>query len=661
MTYRRAKSLDKNLIFAEYFNSEQEVRRNGGVPTSGVEFNRGIATFGGSGSGDWIHFENIRSPLIGRYSIRIQFKIDESTTNDLLMDFRGSAAGTGCYVTVSNTVLSVSTAGVSKRYVNGVETNAFEIGEWTDFVISGWDINTQGFPYIAANYAAGGELACDVRLFEIYEGTLTAEEVSNLYNDARYVVPNLEHGIQVGSELHPDPTFSDPANLTLDRWTIADNKATLTAGGNSTLVCLGEPDSGSIGDLYQITITIDDWSAAHPTSGYLRLYLDANPAYVDVPVTVGVGTFSYNVRQTHNTESFDIRGVNITEAGSVVVSGISYKKATVEPTSKILHVTARDGVCRNLLSGGVNDKELVPDPTFQNESLWTTPTPASFIFTDGGIDINTSTADYIYDTSSLSGSPLNKTFQICFKVKNYQSGSIKGYLGATPSVYKTGNGVFVINSTVTNADPLVYVQAGPSGFVGTIEYMYIKEVIPEVTNTDIEVVKDGQIRVPRFNGSTSKIDCGDYNDLTGDITVLAWVKTVDNKVAYGIIGNGQMFVRYGVSTINYIITGSADTTDEYVPNLTEWRCGEYHLIAWARRKDGSSDGIYFDGKSMTIGGTPETPVAGTENITIGGGAVYIASSDNLNGNIAEVIVLEGLLTPEEISQFYTATKHLYGK
>jgi hypothetical protein len=29
MAYRRAKNLDKNLVFAEYFNSEQEVRRNG--------------------------------------------------------------------------------------------------------------------------------------------------------------------------------------------------------------------------------------------------------------------------------------------------------------------------------------------------------------------------------------------------------------------------------------------------------------------------------------------------------------------------------------------------------------------------------------------------------------------------------------------------------
>jgi hypothetical protein len=46
MAYRRAKNLDKNLVFAEYFNSEQEVRRNGGelVDHTGVfSFDQGNA------------------------------------------------------------------------------------------------------------------------------------------------------------------------------------------------------------------------------------------------------------------------------------------------------------------------------------------------------------------------------------------------------------------------------------------------------------------------------------------------------------------------------------------------------------------------------------------------------------------------------------------
>ena len=49
MSYQRYKSLDKNLIFAEYMNSEQETRRNGGVPTD-VIFDKGVATFNGSSS-----------------------------------------------------------------------------------------------------------------------------------------------------------------------------------------------------------------------------------------------------------------------------------------------------------------------------------------------------------------------------------------------------------------------------------------------------------------------------------------------------------------------------------------------------------------------------------------------------------------------------------
>jgi hypothetical protein len=46
MSYRRYKNSDKSLVFAEYFNSEQEVRRNGGVPTD-VTFERGVLSLMG--------------------------------------------------------------------------------------------------------------------------------------------------------------------------------------------------------------------------------------------------------------------------------------------------------------------------------------------------------------------------------------------------------------------------------------------------------------------------------------------------------------------------------------------------------------------------------------------------------------------------------------
>ena len=73
-----------------------------------------------------------------------------------------------------------------------------------------------------------------------------------------------------------------------------------------------------------------------------------------------------------------------------------------------------------------------------------------------------------------------------------------------------------------------------------------------------------------------------------------------------------------------------------------------------------SDGdceLYLNGEWDT-GGDSGTPAAGTENILVGDRG---AGTTNFDGDIPEVIVLSGLLTAEEISQYYTATKHLYGK
>jgi hypothetical protein len=68
MSYRRGRNLDKDLIFAEYFNSEQEVRRNGGVISNAVITN-GCASFDSDG---YVQFERPLPP--GTYSVRIKLK-----------------------------------------------------------------------------------------------------------------------------------------------------------------------------------------------------------------------------------------------------------------------------------------------------------------------------------------------------------------------------------------------------------------------------------------------------------------------------------------------------------------------------------------------------------------------------------------------------------
>ena len=64
-------------------------------------------------------------------------------------------------------------------------------------------IRTDDVAYIGTDGDATGQsLDGNMSLVEIYNKVLTAEEVSNLYNDARYVLPNLEHAFQGGASLN---------------------------------------------------------------------------------------------------------------------------------------------------------------------------------------------------------------------------------------------------------------------------------------------------------------------------------------------------------------------------------------------------------------------------------------------------------------------------
>jgi len=187
------------------------------------------------------------------------------------------------------------------------------------------------------------------------------------------------------------------------------------------------------------------------------------------------------------------------------------------------------------------------------------------------------------------------------------------------------------------------------------------ETVPSVVATDVEVVKEGSIYAMRFNGSTSKIDCGDYSDLTGDLTFLAWV----NVVSFGEAGEGRILdngpMRMSVNSFggNPIYLLSSDSGSNSARTATDsLKKYEWQLVAFVRRSDGTTN-CYLDGiLSNTADQDSGTPLVGTANITVGNN---FAQTRTFDGDIAEVQVISGLLTAEEISQVYSSQKHLYGK
>ena len=157
-------------IFREPFLDEQSVRSNGGVPT-GIAIEKGIGKF--TGSGNIIY----NLPFNGTYTIRVIFKepVDFSSS-EYICDFRKDT-GVGYIYCGSNTIMISS----GKRYVNGSPSTS-PIG-MKELVASGIAISSTELTMGSRTGGVANRLTKDLELFEIYQGTLTASEVKNLYDN----------------------------------------------------------------------------------------------------------------------------------------------------------------------------------------------------------------------------------------------------------------------------------------------------------------------------------------------------------------------------------------------------------------------------------------------------------------------------------------------
>jgi hypothetical protein len=185
------------------------------------------------------------------------------------------------------------------------------------------------------------------------------------------------------------------------------------------------------------------------------------------------------------------------------------------------------------------------------------------------------------------------------------------------------------------------------------------ELVPEVVLTDMEVAKEGSIYTPRFNGSTSKVDCGSYDPLVGDITVLGWVRA--NSFGESNLGrilfNGQLILRGNSSGSRFFFTSNAEVNSAMAA-VNSFVTREYLLITIVRTAEGTAN-IYINGElSGSADQDSGTPAAGTQDIHIGNNHI---SSTTWDGDIPETIILSGLLTPTEISQYYSSTKARFSK
>lgn len=182
-----------------------------------------------------------------------------------------------------------------------------------------------------------------------------------------------------------------------------------------------------------------------------------------------------------------------------------------------------------------------------------------------------------------------------------------------------------------------------------------------LTNTATTVAKDGEVRAMKFDGATSKVDCGNPDDLTGDITCVAWAKMYTKGAANGgrIFDNGKFWIRQTANPLTYYSASSDGGSTNASGNASsnDFTYNEWHQIVVTRSSSGVTN-IYINGVQSGIANQSSgTPVAGSTNLLIGADN---AGLYNYDGLISDVRIINGILSTKEISQLFSDERSKYG-
>lgn len=255
-------------IFAENFTSEYYTRNVlKGVPTA-VTYNAdGTGTFNGSAK------LYGKKSFSGTISIRVRFKLNSIGVNQALYDNQGSNSdGTGIfYINSSNVVSKLGTGGTI--YLNGITTSlTVTTNTWFEAVLSGVTVTKGTGTYLScigglASAAINYNLYGILDLVEIYQGTLSASEILNMYRTRTYKELPANTSEQLGSELIANGTFeSDITDWVNDNCTTFERNTVSPISGVADLHFVTDANfwhgargkintSCAAGDVFKVSIT----------------------------------------------------------------------------------------------------------------------------------------------------------------------------------------------------------------------------------------------------------------------------------------------------------------------------------------------------------------------------------------------------------------------
>jgi len=334
---------------------------------------------------------------------------------------------------------------------------------------------------------------------------------------------------------------------------------------------------------------------------------------------------------------------------------------------EILRVDARNGVISNKYTGSTTGTELLTNGTFDSGVItgWSNGivAPSSYSITNGILTMTRNTNNCFLNQNALV---VGKTYRTIVRYR-VVSGSPNfevwngGTTGRSPVLTSTTWTEYVhtaVCATSTNS----YIYLGNNGVV-EIDWIKCEEVIPSVTPTAVSVVRSGNVYAMDFNGTTSKIDCGSYDTLTGNKTFIAWV----NPRGYGegnlgrIFSNGGPSVGVDATMQLYLYSSSKSfyfrsSVSSYAESAAAYDFNKWTMVTVTRTSTGITN-IYVNGAlSGTANQTSGTPTAPTTNITIGNDATGVST---FNGGLSNLRIYDGILSTQEIAQLWQDEKSLY--
>lgn len=305
---KEARGSDSRLLYEWRFIDEQDTLKS--WTNTGVTFSEGKAVFNGSS-----YLTNKTSIPNGTYSVRIKCNISSWGSTPFFFDCVGTSNnGTGqIYI---NTALHTLTSSGGTAYVNGVALTALSLNTNIDLFIcgitlksgTGTNFNSIGCAVRYLNSIFTGS----IDLIQIYKGTLTASEVSNLYNNRSKVpfkslYPEILNVNAIGGVIvnRANSTVTNTAVSVVRSgaaWGMAYNGSTslLSCGTaaftDATFVCFatfygwGESNAGRLVDngKFKVYISSTNNRVAVTSDGSTTVYSATNSIVIGTPYMITV-------------------------------------------------------------------------------------------------------------------------------------------------------------------------------------------------------------------------------------------------------------------------------------------------------------------------------------------------------------------------------------